>query len=98
MSSPGNTSPLPAPYRGRLAPSPTGFLHLGHARTFWIAQQRARANGGVLVLRNEDLDATRFKLEFVDAMIEDLNWFGFEWQLCNSSEGAVEISQRIYSS
>jgi glutamyl-tRNA synthetase len=40
-------------YRGRLAPSPTGHLHLGHARTFWTAQQRARANGGVLVLRNE---------------------------------------------
>jgi len=66
-------------YRGRLAPSPTGFLHLGHARTFWIAQQRAKKNGGELILRNEDLDATRFKMEFVDAMLEDLRWFGFEW-------------------
>lgn len=68
------------PYRGRLAPSPTGYLHLGHARTFWIAQERAKAARGALVLRNEDLDATRFKLEFVDAMIEDLRWFGFQWQ------------------
>ena len=68
------------PYRGRLAPSPTGYLHLGHARTFWMAQQRAQTAGGALVLRNEDLDATRFKLEFVDAMLEDLRWFGFEWQ------------------
>jgi glutamyl/glutaminyl-tRNA synthetase len=67
-------------YRGRLAPSPTGHLHLGHARTFWTAQQRARANGGVLVLRNEDIDSTRFKLEFVSQMIEDLRWFGFAWQ------------------
>jgi glutamyl-tRNA synthetase len=67
-------------YRGRLAPSPTGYLHLGHARTFWTAQQRARANGGSLVLRNEDLDSTRFKMEFVPAMMEDLKWFGFEWQ------------------
>jgi glutamyl-tRNA synthetase len=67
-------------YRGRLAPSPTGYLHLGHARTFWMAQQRARENGGSLVLRNEDLDSTRFKMEFVPAMIEDLKWFGFEWQ------------------
>ncbi len=67
-------------YRGRLAPSPTGYLHLGHARTFWVAQQRARANGGTLVLRNEDLDSTRYKMEFVEAMIEDLKWFGFEWQ------------------
>ncbi len=66
-------------YRGRLAPSPTGYLHLGHAWTFWIAQQRAKENGGVLILRNEDLDSTRFKMEFVPAMIEDLHWFGFEW-------------------
>ncbi len=66
-------------YRGRLAPSPTGHLHLGHARTFWIAQQRAKENGGELILRNEDLDSTRFKMEFVDAMLEDLRWFGFEW-------------------
>jgi len=76
--------PIPAifkpPYRGRLAPSPTGYLHLGHARTFWIAQDRAKAAGGVLVLRNEDLDSTRFKLEFAGAMIEDLKWFGFQWQ------------------
>jgi glutamyl-tRNA synthetase len=67
-------------YRGRLAPSPTGYLHLGHARTFWMAQQRAKENGGSLILRNEDLDSTRFKMEFVPAMIEDLQWFGFEWQ------------------
>ena len=66
-------------YRGRLAPSPTGYLHLGHARTFWIAQQRARAHDGALVLRNDDIDARRYKLEFVAAMIEDLRWFGFEW-------------------
>ena len=68
------------PYRGRLAPTPTGYLHLGHARTFWIAQQRAKLNGGTLILRNDDLDSTRYKMEFVDAMIEDLKWFGFEWQ------------------
>ena len=67
-------------YRGRLAPSPTGLLHLGHARTFWTAQERARANNGTLVLRNEDIDSTRFRLEFVPQMIEDLRWFGFEWQ------------------
>ena len=68
-----------APYRGRLAPSPTGLLHLGHARTFWIAQQRARARSGKLVLRNEDLDRSRCKPEFVTAMFEDLRWFGFQW-------------------
>jgi glutamyl-tRNA synthetase len=67
-------------YRGRIAPSPTGYLHLGHARTFWIAQERARAAGGTLVLRNEDLDAARCKPEFVSAMLEDLRWFGFQWE------------------
>jgi glutamyl/glutaminyl-tRNA synthetase len=67
-------------YRGRLAPSPTGFLHLGHARTFWIAQERALAQRGALVLRNEDLDRDRCKPEYVSAMIEDLLWFGLRWQ------------------
>ena len=68
-----------ATYRGRLAPSPTGYLHLGHARTFWIAQERARVHGGTLILRNEDLDRARCKPEFVTAMLDDLRWFGFEW-------------------
>ena len=67
-------------YRGRLAPSPTGYLHLGHARTFWTARERARVNDGVLILRNEDLDRARCKPEFVCTMIEDLRWFGFDWQ------------------
>ena len=84
-------------YRGRLAPSPTGLLHLGHARTFWVAQERARANGGTLILRNEDIDSTRFKLEFVPQMIEDLRWFGFEWQEgpdCGGSFGPYSQSER----
>jgi glutamyl/glutaminyl-tRNA synthetase len=68
-----------ANYRGRLAPSPTGYLHLGHARTFWTAQQRARAAGGELILRNDDLDRARCRPEFVGAMLEDLRWFGLEW-------------------
>ena len=66
-------------YTGRLAPSPTGLLHLGHAATFWTAYQRARQHNGTLLLRNEDLDPQRSKQEFVDAMIEDLAWLGIEW-------------------
>lgn len=66
-------------YRGRIAPSPTGFLHLGHAKTFWTAWERARAAGGVLVFRNEDIDTERCRPQFVDAMYEDLRWFGIEW-------------------
>ncbi len=79
-------------YRGRLAPSPTGHLHLGHARTFWIAQQRAQAAGGTLLLRNDDLDAIRFRLDFVDAMIEDMRWLGLVWE-----EPMVSQSQRAAS-
>ena len=66
-------------YRGRLAPSPTGLLHLGHARTFWIAAERAREHNGTLILRNEDLDPQRCRPEFVTAMIEDLRWLGITW-------------------
>ncbi len=68
------------PYRGRLAPSPTGFLHLGHARTFWTAQERARAASGTLRLRDDDLDTARCRPEFVPAMLEDLRWFGLHWE------------------
>ncbi len=71
---------LSKPYRGRLAPSPTGFLHLGHAKTFWTAQQRTLVNDGTLVLRIEDLDAARCRPAFIEAAFEDLRWFGLHWQ------------------
>ena len=67
-------------YRGRIAPTPSGHLHLGHARTFWIAQRRAKLARGSLVLRVEDLDANRCKPAYYDEMLEDLEWFGFLWQ------------------
>ena len=85
-------------YRGRLAPSPTGYLHLGHARTFWAARERALARSGVLVLRNEDLDRSRCKPGFVEAMVEDLRWFGFEWQEgpdCGGAFGPYNQSERM---
>ena len=67
-------------YRGRIAPSPTGLLHLGHASTFLAAAARAREAGGTLVLRNEDLDRQRARPEFAEAMFEDLHWLGIRWQ------------------
>lgn len=67
-------------YIGRLAPSLTGLLHLGHAATFWQAFTRAREHNGTLLFRNEDLDPTRSKPEYAEAMIEDLAWLGVEWQ------------------
>jgi glutamyl/glutaminyl-tRNA synthetase len=84
-------------YRGRLAPSPTGLLHEGHARTFWTAQERAEAAGGILVLRNEDLDPGRSRAAFVEAMLEDLRWFGLRWQEgpdCGGPHGPYAQSQR----
>jgi glutamyl/glutaminyl-tRNA synthetase len=67
-------------YRGRLAPSPTGLLHLGHAATFLTAAERAREAGGVLALRNDDLDEQRSRPAFYRAMLEDLRWLGIAWQ------------------
>ena len=69
----------PGGYRGRIAPSPTGYLHLGHARTFSLAHARASAAGGTLVLRIEDIDEARCRPEFRAAIFEDLHWFGLDW-------------------
>jgi len=66
-------------YRGRLAPSPTGHLHLGHARTFWTAFERAKSKAGTLILRNDDLDQERCRSHFVKDMYEDLHWLGLSW-------------------
>ncbi len=68
------------PYRGRLAPSPTGLLHIGHACTFWTAYQRALQHNGTLIFRNEDLDPQRSKPRYAEAMVEDLRWLGIHWQ------------------
>lgn len=66
-------------YRGRLAPSPTGYLHVGHARTFATAWRRAREANGVLVMRMEDLDRDRSKPEYAQAALDDLRWLGINW-------------------
>lgn len=65
--------------RGRLAPSPTGALHLGNARTFMIAWLSVRSRGGTLVLRMEDLDHPKNKAGAAAAALEDLRWLGFDW-------------------
>lgn len=77
------------PYRGRIAPTPTGYLHAGHAATFRTAWQRAVDAGGEILLRIEDLDPRRCKPEFAQAAMEDLRWLGMDWQ-----EGPVYQSAR----
>ncbi len=63
----------------RFAPSPTGFLHLGHAFSAIEAWRRAREAGGRFLLRLEDIDPSRCRPEFADAILEDLQWLGIDW-------------------
>ena len=76
-------------YTGRLAPSPTGALHLGNVRTFMIAWLRARQAGGKLILRIEDLDHPKHKPGAAAQAVEDLRWLGFDWD-----EEFVQSSRR----
>jgi glutamyl-tRNA synthetase len=65
--------------RGRLAPSPTGAQHVGNARTFLLAWLSARAAGGSLVLRMEDIDSPRIKPWAAQQALDDLRWLGLDW-------------------
>jgi glutamyl-tRNA synthetase len=78
-----------AAYRGRIAPTPTGDLHVGHARTFMWAARRGESAEGALVLRIEDLDPLRCRPVWTERAIEDLAWLGVRW-----SEGPNCQSQR----
>ena len=64
----------------RFAPSPNGYLHLGHALSALRNFDMARAAGGRFLLRMEDIDATRCRPEFEAAIVEDLAWLGIEWE------------------
>jgi glutamyl-tRNA synthetase len=66
-------------YRGRFAPSPTGALHLGNARTALLAWLHARAAGGTFVMRVEDLDFGRVRPGIQERQLEELRWLGLDW-------------------
>ena len=85
---------LSSRYLGRLAPSPTGYLHPGHAATFSIAEKRCRERNGNLILRVEDLDQARCKDHFTPAMIEDLQWVGITWDEGPGSTNNVHLEGR----
>jgi len=80
---PGNsrmkTTLLESGYRGRIAPTPSGWLHLGHAATFTTAWRRSRQAGGTLLMRIEDLDPGRCEDAYAKAALEDLRWWGLDW-------------------
>jgi glutamyl-Q tRNA(Asp) synthetase len=64
----------------RFAPSPNGNLHLGHALSAFLNSDMAQAEGGRLLLRIEDIDATRCRPEYEAAVYEDLRWLGIRWE------------------
>lgn len=78
-----DTIPMPAkgepPWVGRYAPSPTGYLHIGHAYSALFAYETARQSGGRFVLRIEDIDQQRCRPEFEQAIYDDLAWLGIDW-------------------
>ncbi|MFW6049792.1 MAG: tRNA glutamyl-Q(34) synthetase GluQRS [Myxococcota bacterium] len=85
-------------YRTRLAPSPTGDLHLGHARTSLVAWLRARTLGGSLVMRIEDLDGPRVREGATEAICADLRWLGIDWDEgpdVGGARGPYVQSQRV---
>src|SRR3954451_24474408 len=77
MTSPENLMPPPV---FRFAPSPNGYLHLGHAYSALLNFDLARRAGGKLLLRIEDIDAARCRAEFETAIYEDLAWLGLSWE------------------
>ena len=68
-----------SPVVTRFAPSPTGSLHLGNARTAFFSYLWARKTGGRFILRIEDTDLERSKDAFREELLSDLQWMGFEW-------------------
>ncbi len=73
------TESNPNPVVTRFAPSPTGYLHLGHVRSALEGWRAARDAGGRFLLRLEDIDPTRCRDEYAAAIVEDLAWLGLDW-------------------
>ena len=90
--------PARGPVRGRLAPSPTGHLHLGNAWAFLLAWLAARAAKGAVVLRMEDIDPDRSRPEFAADILRDLRWLGLDWDEgpdVGGAHGPYEQSARL---
>jgi glutamyl-tRNA synthetase len=85
-----STSASPSGPRVRFAPSPTGYLHVGGARTALFNWLFARHHGGTLVLRIEDTDLERSTAEMVDGILQGMHWLGLDWD-----EGPYHQTQRM---
>src|SRR2546427_11201992 len=75
----GDTVPITSAVRVRFAPSPTGYLHVGGARTALFNWLFARRQGGAFVLRIEDTDVERSSSEMFDAVLDGMRWLGLDW-------------------
>src|SRR6267142_1573046 len=80
--------------RVRFAPSPTGFLHIGGARTALFNWLYARHTGGTFILRIEDTDAARNTQEAVDVILNGLRWLGLEWDEGPTDVGSLRCDDR----
>ena len=79
MTEPGATLAAAMPVRVRIAPSPTGPLHIGTARTALYNYLFAKNTGGTFILRLEDTDEARSTLDFERDILEQAHWLGIEW-------------------
>ena len=90
-------APEPPLLRSRLAPTPSGHLHLGNACNFLLTWALVRSRGGHLWLRVDDLDVPRAKPEFLESLFQDLDWLGLDWD--SGPEGPENVretwSQRL---
>src|ERR1700749_118825 len=80
--------------RVRFAPSPTGFLHIGGARTALFNWLYARHTGGTFILRIEDTDAARNSQEAVEVILNGLRWLGLDWDEGPLTADATGASKR----
>lgn len=71
---------MSAIFRTRIAPTPSGYLHLGNAFSFVLTALLAQKNNGILRLRIDDLDADRMRIAYLDDIFFSLEWLGIEWQ------------------
>src|SRR4249920_3632322 len=79
MSTPTINPLATKPLVARFAPSPSGYLHLGNARTALLSYLAARKSGGRFVLRVEDTDEARSEEIYLQSLLSDLRWFGLSW-------------------
>ena len=89
--------PESGPVRTRIAPTPSGYLHLGNAWNFLLTWLLARSQGGTIHLRIDDMDVARFRQEYLEDIFASLAWLGLDWDTgpANSADFHANYSQRL---